>query len=315
MPKTWGEIKRESLELMFSNTSHGEPVEYEMNADYLLAMPAAANYALRDLASVSTPLYDTVHISHYMPRNMLGERYGAERSPGGTITRECEGAHSVYFELDSPCTVAVYVRYPSGARTYLLNGAVTAANGFESHRYTTDADGTMVVEISSVYPFVARNFAMYAEQYRTNEDVPQYDRFVRYDIAKMATDRELRPFMRLDPNMVVRTAEGARIKSDQFYFEAPSEILFARGLHGQFDVQYCAYPKPVTDETADEELLDLPDEALDAVPLYIASRLYAEDDISQATLYLNQYMTRRAELSNMQTPLGDNTWVSESGWI
>ena len=315
MPKTWGEIKRESLELMFSNTSHGEPVEYEMNADYLLAMPAAANYALRDLASVSMPLYDAVNISHYMPTNMLGNRYTAERSPGGTIVRECDGAHSVYFELDNHCTVAVYVRDMTGARSYLLKGSVEAANGFEAHRYTTDADGTMVVEISSPYPFVARNFAMYSERYRRDEDVPQHDRFVRYNLAEIAKERGLRPFMRLDPNMVVRTAEGARIKSDQFYFEMPSNIFFARGLHGQFAVQYCAYPTPITDETTDDTLLELPDEALDAIPLYIASRLYAEDDISQATLYLNQYMTRRAELSGIQAPLGDNTWTSESGWI
>jgi len=47
--------------------------------------------------------------------------------------------------------------------------------------------------------------------------------------------------------------------------------------------------EPITSETALDEEIDLPEEACVLIPLYIASQLYKDDDISQATAYRNEF--------------------------
>lgn len=45
----------------------------------------------------------------------------------------------------------------------------------------------------------------------------------------------------------------------------------------------------VTYETEPETVIDLPEDACVLIPLYIASQLYKDDDIAQATAYRNEF--------------------------
>ena len=45
----------------------------------------------------------------------------------------------------------------------------------------------------------------------------------------------------------------------------------------------------ITDETADSYEIPLPEDACVLIPLYIASQLYKDDDVSQATQYRNEF--------------------------
>lgn len=45
----------------------------------------------------------------------------------------------------------------------------------------------------------------------------------------------------------------------------------------------------IEDDTDDDDELDLPEDACVLIPLYIASQLYKDDDISQATAYRNEF--------------------------
>lgn len=47
--------------------------------------------------------------------------------------------------------------------------------------------------------------------------------------------------------------------------------------------------KHVDIETAPEEVIELPEDACVLIPLYIASQLYKDDDIAQATAYRNEF--------------------------
>ena len=47
--------------------------------------------------------------------------------------------------------------------------------------------------------------------------------------------------------------------------------------------------KHVDIETSPEEVIGLPDDACALIPLYIASQLYKDDDIAQATAYRNEF--------------------------
>lgn len=47
--------------------------------------------------------------------------------------------------------------------------------------------------------------------------------------------------------------------------------------------------KHVKAETSSNEVLELPEDACVLIPLYIASQLYKDDDIAQATAYRNEF--------------------------
>ena len=54
--------------------------------------------------------------------------------------------------------------------------------------------------------------------------------------------------------------------------------------------------KHVDLETSPEEVIGLPDDACVLIPLYIASQLYKDDDIAQATAYRNEFETGLQDL-------------------
>ena len=59
----------------------------------------------------------------------------------------------------------------------------------------------------------------------------------------------------------------------------------------------------------------LDDEALELVPLYMASRLYMDDDSGVSTLYYNMYDARKLELQAAQEFSASDGFISESGWV
>ena len=75
-------------------------------------------------------------------------------------------------------------------------------------------------------------------------------------------------------------------------------------------VTYEKYPDAITSTTSDNAEIDLPLDMIRILPLYIASELYKDDDISLATTYRNEFET---ELENMR-PQYDEQFVSITGW-
>lgn len=52
----------------------------------------------------------------------------------------------------------------------------------------------------------------------------------------------------------------------------------------------------IDSETEDNKTIDLPEDACVLIPLYIASQLYKDDDISQATAYRNEFEVGLSDL-------------------
>ena len=56
-------------------------------------------------------------------------------------------------------------------------------------------------------------------------------------------------------------------------------------------------------DTLDDTIIELPDDACVLIPLYIASQLYKDDDISQATSYRNEFEVGLQDLYiNIENP-------------
>lgn len=87
------------------------------------------------------------------------------------------------------------------------------------------------------------------------------------------------------------------------------------GVYGQLLLFYDAWPPVVTLSTPDETELPLDPEAAVLLPLYIASQLYKDDDISIATMYRNEFETAFELLRDGQTGTEGGEFTSVTGWV
>ena len=106
-------------------------------------------------------------------------------------------------------------------------------------------------------------------------------------------------------------------KANNYFIRSGSIITFTGERYGDYEVGYIAYPEVITSDTPEEQVLGVGDNLLDAAAYYIASRLYAEDDLQLATYYMNIYENKKAALEKFYiTSAGGmgGRFVSERGW-
>lgn len=74
-------------------------------------------------------------------------------------------------------------------------------------------------------------------------------------------------------------------------------------------------PTPITDETADDFIIQIPDKLIDLVPLLAAHFAWLDDDIQKATMYWNEYDDLKNQLlADMERPQNCTFWGGIS-WL
>ncbi len=90
-------------------------------------------------------------------------------------------------------------------------------------------------------------------------------------------------------------------------------LVFPAEWEGEFEFFYDAKPATITLNTPDTKKIDMPDDSVVLIPLYIASQLYKDDDIAIATYYRNEFETAFERLTNPRT-VTKETWGNNTGW-
>lgn len=113
----------------------------------------------------------------------------------------------------------------------------------------------------------------------------------KYDFSTLLTDfYSFRDVYLLTTDKYAETTdydlEGASL------FVLPSDSI------GTWTVYYNAYPQEITRLTTDATVLSLDPEVSAIIPLYMASQLYKEDDITLATVWRNEFEVARELLVN-----------------
>lgn len=90
-------------------------------------------------------------------------------------------------------------------------------------------------------------------------------------------------------------------------------LVFPAEYEGDFEFFYDAKPTTITLSTPDSKKIDLPDDAVVLLPLYIASQLYKDDDNAIATMYRNEFETAFERLTNPRTVTREK-FSSNTGW-
>lgn len=96
---------------------------------------------------------------------------------------------------------------------------------------------------------------------------------------------------------------------------AGKKLVIPAGVQGALALYYQALPKTITASTPDEEPIDLAAEAAVLLPLYIASQLYKEDDLTLATGYRNEFEAALTELQQ-RSPMQhfDSDFTTVTHW-
>lgn len=90
-------------------------------------------------------------------------------------------------------------------------------------------------------------------------------------------------------------------------------LVFPAEFEGDFEFFYDAKPTTITLSTPDSKKIDLPDDAVVLLPMYIASQLYKDDDNAIATMYRNEFETAFERLTNPRTVTREK-FSSNTGW-
>lgn len=318
MAYRWGEIQIESLKKMFlNNTSIYEKDLEEMKVDnkykiYLNAMPQAANEAIYECMKRSRPYIKTFNFTQFPINNLLGDDFKTISHIDNEIEYIAPQALSYYFEVDNKSKISIYRN--DGSWTLLQEieykpqtpGEYKAYKGFIDNPNKTD----IRIVFSGDNPYHIRNVAMYKENYDYSNGkvqyIPDYKPYNIYNLDKLIKD-----FYKID-KLYFENESHELVHNNDYVMEDSRTMVINSELHGNFILKYQAYPEKLTLETSSQTVLRLEDEVAAILPLYIASQLYKDDDISISTVYRNEF---EVALENLYPKYNDLKFKSKSGWL
>lgn len=120
-----------------------------------------------------------------------------------------------------------------------------------------------------------------------------------------------------DQDILERNQEGRWSAVGTWRVEGRSTLVLPAAPGKVYRIYYRAYPGKITLATPDEEVLDLPREGAELLPLYLGSQVYRDDDIQLATQLRNEFedgLSRLAQDLWVRPRCGGGTVRNTTGW-
>lgn len=305
---TWYDVKLATLQKMFA--ADATINSDESTTGYIAAMPYAANEGLQMLATAGKFITKKITIVNDPIKNLLSESLSKPIHPieGESFSFTADGAKSAFFEVSGIGEYTITVGDVEGEPIPVESKSV-----FMPVRILiSNPDGLSVtIKVSSDYPMVVRNIALYRATFVDESDVPFFRDKIPYDLTALCED-----FYQIDPQGIFYEGDySTYLQTSDFYQEGSKILLIDRDMVGSFTVYYRAYPVEITSATPDSYEMPVDPEVLPLLSLYMASQLYLDDDSGIATQYRNAFEVAFERLKNTANSSTKEEWVSESGWI
>ena len=327
---TWKDIKLATLQKMFS--SNGTTIQADSStAEYIYAMPQAANEALQLLATAGKFIVKTLEIDVKPYANLIGDTAGFKeyyiQGEGHNMTFSAKGCHSLYLKVRGHANVSISYPYivhdeETGEDEVQLYEEVIEVSNKEYasiKRILDNPDNDVVtIVVEAAFPTDVKNIALYAEKFEVTYDeeenpiydnVPDYERFIKYHMDKLLED-----FYQLYEIYYEGPDKPYYLQVSSYYQEADKALVLQRSEPGTYTVYYKAYPSHITLDTPDDYELALDPEVATLLPMYMASQLYKDDDNSISTVYRNEWEVAFERLSQNSNAPHKEEFTSESGW-
>ena len=272
MSYTWRDIKLATEQKMYA-ANGSEIVDDESTKDYLAGMPYAANE-------------------------------GLQRNDGKSFTFSADGVKSFYFQYSGIGTVTIERENLTTSLTLDSYGKFTEYKG----NYDNDANERVTITFQSDYPATVKNIALYDTYFPEDSLVPEYGRYVKYDLKTLASD-----FYNLFDNSISYEDGNVYLNTTDYYRESDHILILPSNKPGSYTIWYHAYPEQITEETEDDYVLPIDPDVAVLLPLYMASQLYMDDDLAIATTLRNQFEVGLESLVNTSHYSGKEKFTSE--WV
>lgn len=305
---TWKELKLATLQKMFSADGSSIPQD-DSTRDYIAAMPYAANEGILMMATAGKYLIKSVSISVNPIPNVLGKEVGGHihNMVKGERIFSGDDIQSYYFEVTGKCTYQLIVD------DEVTETVIESVGKYTDFRGIVDNSEHKEVKLRfiSEYPYTIKNIALYQAKFDNEEEIPAYAERVRYKMTDLVDD-----FYSINSIYFEGDINKSRyIKTDEVYQEGDKILALESEVIGNYIVYYNALPTELTTFTDDDYVLPLDREVAALLPLYMASQLYKDDDISISTQYRNEFEVGFERLqTNVQSGKAELV-ESGSGWI
>jgi hypothetical protein len=137
--------------------------------------------------------------------------------------------------------------------------------------------------------------------------------YEKYDLKTLCSD-----FHSLVENEIYLTDETGIHRTNGYFLENGNILILNKGKVGTWDIWYNAYPQTITQATPNETELASDPEVLMLLPLYMASALFKDDDLSLSVQYRNEFEAGKdAVLQSQKRKTSKNAlnFVSVTGWV
>ena len=324
---TWKDIKYATLQKMFSISGSSTVLPNDSaNMEYINAMPQACNEALQLLATAGKFIIKEYEYINYPFKNMIeGNTFRTYSIVNDEMSFSVDGAKSFYFKASGkPTSCKLYVGdrevidfYPEPdedeeitidyKKFTVFKGNVPEVEWEEEEEPST----VVTLRVIAKTPVNLMNVCFYDCEFESDEDVPQYEKYI-----KIKMDEVLSDFYQLSPAELydLGTSGNDYIVADKYFQEADKTLVIERDKPGIYVIHYRAYPQQITLETPDDYEMALDPEVAVLIPFYMASVIYMDDDIGVATSYRNYFEVGRDALSQGALIPKKEKFIPSSGW-
>jgi hypothetical protein len=292
---TKGECLALFLRLLDEATKKGIELPAIKNADYRDKFNYFLPEALKYIAGI-VKIPAVFQVTQNPIPNQLGLLSGFEIRqylPGTPIVLTGKGTKSYYFEVDNIGTVTIAV---NGTTVQTIDN--TSKRQFTAHKgniTATDTD-TVTITFGGNYPYNIRNTALFAYNFPTDDDVPNYTRYVAYD---MPAD-----FMSFD-TVILRSDPAIYEIYKAMRWENNKKVILEYYKSGSFDIHYYRYPTEISPTASDSTELDIEEKAVDLVALDTAVRATAADNPSLSSWLRSLFIEKAQNITGQEMP-GDD---------
>jgi hypothetical protein len=292
MAKTKGECLALFLRTLDEATKKGVELAATKNADYRDKFNYFLDEAQRYIAGI-IKIPAVFQVTQNPIPNQLGLLNGFDIQqylPGTTKVLTGTGTKSYYFEIDNIGTITIAV---NGATVDTIENTVKRTfTAYKGNINATDSD-TVTITFSGNYPYNIRNTALFAYSFATDDDVPNYTRYVSYD---MPAD-----FMSFD-NVILRSDPAVYEVYKTMRWENNKKVILEYFKTGSFDIHYYKYPATILPTAPDNTVLEVEDKAVDLVVLQAGIMATAADNPSLSSWLRSLYIEKVQNIVGTETP-------------
>lgn len=304
-----GESKQLMLDHIVESVVNGVAVPSAKNNDYLLLHNTLANTVQRRLAKIKK-IHATYSITQNSIPNQLGDTDAfsiIQHLDTDNVQTQATGSRAYYFEVDNTATAYVE-EYTGGAWAILSTISCSSpSGGFVAYKgliTPSSATNDVRIRFSGSYPYNIRNRALFVYTFASSSVVPNYTPYIEYTMPTNFYDKNKIMFYDQYGNYKMYT---------QHKWNGRNKLLIPYNEIGSFEVLYYKYPTVITSSSLDSVEFEVDVDVQDLIPLYVASKVIAEEKPQLSAILYNEFLQNISELSDINTS-GSDEIDSVDGW-